>query len=118
MSSRPVRLPTFVSEQTAKLRRSSSQLAVHSRSVWDSSEMEGTWHTGSARLAAGSQRHVSALGQPLTSLALAAVVAATATLQQPYDRVEPAPDDGDEEGDGRRLRPTTRMALVVSLTAR
>ena len=61
---------------------------------------------------------VSALGQPFTSVVLAAVAAATATLQQPYDRVEPAPDDGDEEGDGRRLRPTTRMALVVSLTAR
>jgi len=33
---------------------------------------------------------VSALGQPFTSVALAAVVAATATLQQPYDRVERA----------------------------
>ena len=45
------------------------------------------------------------------------LAAATATLQQPYDRVAPAPDpDGDEDEedeDGRRLRPTTRMAVQV-----
>ena len=55
------RLPTLVSEQTAKARNGTSRPLVHSRRLWLSSEMDGTRNSTEVGLAFWSVAIFSAI---------------------------------------------------------